>query len=115
MRVECLVMENEVSGRVAIRCIALLDELAFMMIPVATQRRFCIGPRTVAERGPEVKTKKRDKHADARCGALDPTADVPGKATKTPVLCGIEKSVMSSTAKRNEEPRSVPYSKHLMQ
>jgi hypothetical protein len=26
-------MENEVSGRVAIRCIALLDELAFMMVP----------------------------------------------------------------------------------
>jgi hypothetical protein len=38
----------------------------------------------------------------------NPTADVPGKATKMPVLCGIEKSVMSSTAKRNEEPRSVP-------
>jgi hypothetical protein len=47
--------------------------------PVVARRHFCIGPRTIPDRAPGVKAKKRDKHTDARCGAPDVTPGVQRK------------------------------------
>jgi len=57
----------------------------------------------------------RSKHTDARCERLIQSLMCQGESKTLLVLCAVRKPVASSTAKRNEEPRTVHCSWRLMQ